>query len=313
MQDLAPLGDAPHAATPLGDGTPQCGTGPVLPDFLVIGAIKAATSTVSTYLEAHPGVFMVAGQDPNYFSDDAQWARGAGWYGGLFAAAPTGRLRGEGTNNYTSDALFPETASRIAATCPEVKLIYIVRDPVARIVSHWIQVRADQGDAAPPSLDAAVTDAPERFVAPSLYWRQLARHRAYAPDRRIWIGFMEDLAADSAAFLADLSRFLGIAPQPIAGPGHVNASQGKRVPGMLYSRLRRVPGLTRMARWLPDGVRHSLRTQLLSRPVQTRPAFSPAVLDQLRTTLAPDSRRFLAHCGRPAAIWSAPSGLALTS
>ena len=275
------------------------------PDFIMIGAMKAATSTVSRWLEAHPDVFMVAGQDPNHFSRDDLWFRGPARYNALFADAGPNQIRGEGTNNYTSDALFPHAARRLVVSCPEVRLIYMVRDPVSRIISHWIQVRADQGDVAPPNLDQAVREMPDRFVVPSLYWRQLSRYRAFVPDARIHIGFMEDLQANPDGFFNSLAGFLGIAPHRIRKhDAHRNPSAGKRLPGQAYSRLRALPGLRRTARVMPEGVRKVLKDRLLSRPISGRPGFSAPVLAELRATLAEDATAFLTHCGKPADFWS---------
>ncbi|MEM1159488.1 MAG: sulfotransferase domain-containing protein [Pseudomonadota bacterium] len=275
------------------------------PDFIMIGAMKAATSTVSRWLESHPDVFMVAGQDPNHFSRDEFWGQGAARYNALFADAGPGQLCGEGTNNYTSDALFPHAARRLVASCPQVRLIYMVRDPVARIISHWIQVRADQGDVAPPSLDQAVREMPERFVVPSLYWRQLSRYRALVPDARIHIGFMEDLQAAPEVFFDGLADFLGIAPHRVQDrDAHRNPSAGKRLPGQAYTRLRALPGLRQTARVIPESVRRILKDRLLSRPVSDRPRFSEPVLATLRATLAEDTAALLAHCGKPADFWS---------
>ena len=58
------------------------------PDFMIIGAMKSATSTLHEQLAANPGFFMSRPKEPNFFSDDAVWARGLDWYSALFASAP---------------------------------------------------------------------------------------------------------------------------------------------------------------------------------------------------------------------------------
>ena len=275
---------------------------PRVPDIILIGAMKCATSTVSAWLEAHRDVFMVRGQDPNYFSRDEIWARGADWYASLFADARPGQLLAEGSNNYTSDALYPQAAARLAAACPGARLVYLVRDPVARILSHWTQVRADQGDAVPADPNRAVAEQPERFVTPSLYWRQIQAYRRYFPDDRIWIGFMEDLKTDPHGFFAALSGFLGIRPAPPPAERVRNPSQSKKLPGPLYSRLRALPGAGYMAGLLPDGLKRGLRTRL-SQNVGRFPALSAETQARLVDILAADQAAFLAHCKRPADFW----------
>ena len=272
-----------------------------MPDLIIIGAMKCATSMVSVYLEDHGDVFMYKGS-PNYFSNDRVFARGPDWYDGLFAGAGPGQLTGEGSNDYAAAAMYPDAAARLAAHAPEARLVYMVRHPVDRLVSAWIQNRADQGDAVPPTLDRAIAEMPERFVDQSLYWHQLERYRAHFADARIFVGFVEDLEADRAAFFARLCGFLGIPPAPVARP-RVNVSQGKRVPGRAYSTIRAVPGLGALARLIPRGARHWVKDRLLSRPVTTRPEFSPQVRADLLAKLAPDAAALLAHCAKPADFW----------
>ena len=85
------------------------------PDFILIGAMKCGTSTVSAYLEDHPDVFMLPGQEPNFFSHDEVYARGTGWYEALFEGEGAARLIGEGSNAYASGRLHPQAAARMAA------------------------------------------------------------------------------------------------------------------------------------------------------------------------------------------------------
>ena len=58
-----------------------------MPDFIIIGAMKCATSTLHDQLAEQPGFVMSEPKEPNFFSDEENWAKGLGWYSGLFAAA----------------------------------------------------------------------------------------------------------------------------------------------------------------------------------------------------------------------------------
>ncbi|WP_306751781.1 hypothetical protein [Paracoccus actinidiae] len=104
------------------------------PDFIVIGAMKCGSSTVCAYLEDHPGVFMVPRAEPNFFSHDENHARGPAWYENFFAGQDGAKLRGEGSNAYALGQMFPHCDARMAAYKPDLKLIYVVRHPVERIV-----------------------------------------------------------------------------------------------------------------------------------------------------------------------------------
>ena len=273
------------------------------PDFIVIGAMKCATSTVCAYLEDHPDIFMVPRGEPNFFSHDDNFAKGPGWYAAFFADRTMERLGGEGSNDYAAGQMYPETATRMAAFHPGLKLIYMVRHPVDRIASAWVQNRTDSGDAVPPTLDRAVLERPERYVDQSLYWKNLQRYRAVFPDEQIFTGFMEDLSADRDAFFARLTAFLSVPPNAEIRRGHVNPSQGKRVPGRAYTTVNRLPFAATMKSLVPKGLRLAVKNRLLSRSADSLPQLSPAVRAQLTPILHADSAQFLAYCGKPPSYW----------
>ncbi len=273
------------------------------PDYILIGAMKCGTSTVRSYLEAHPDVFIVPGQEPRFFSHDENYARGLDWYRGLYDGAAGHKLAGEGTNDYANGARYPDTAARIAAFAPDARILYFVRHPLDRIVSAWIQNRADKRDKVAPTLDAAVTEQPEIFVDQSLYWSNLSLYRAHFPDTRIHIGFMEDLKADPEAFFADICGFLGIPPAPRIDRPHVNKSEGKRLATPLYSKINRIPGMAAAKGLLSSDLKQRIRETFFERELEGRPEFSPTVRAALLNQLRLDAEAFLAHCGRPADFW----------
>ena len=275
------------------------------PDFIVIGAMKCGTSTVCAYLEDHPDIFMVPKAEPNFFSHDENFARGTDWYESFFAGQEGAHLRGEGSNAYASGQMFPHSATRMAAYKPDLKLIYIVRHPVERIVSAWIQNRVNMGDKISATLDQAVREMPERYLGQSLYWQNLSRYRGLFPDNQIHIGFMEDMKADPNAFFAGICSFLRIDPMPNIQRDHLNPSMGKKMPSTAYSAVNKLPLMGRLKPLLPRRLRHGIRDRFLSQKIagDSLPQFSPATRDWLRRELAADSVAFLAHCGRPETYW----------
>lgn len=276
------------------------------PDFLVIGAMKCATSTVATYLEDHPQVDMVKGCEPRYFSDDAKYAQGPDWYQSFFDGFSGDKLVGEGSNDYAAGARFPHSADRIAQDLPEAKLVFMVRHPVKRIVSAWTQYRADSDDFVPPHLDEAITARPDFLLDQSLYWENLQRYRALFDDTQIFVGFMEDLSTDPQAFWAELCAFLGVPPAPVENAIHANQTNGKRLPNATYSRLRRMPLLQPIKQIMPRQAKRFLRRKVFTQPVAQalkKAEFSAEVLAELRDRLRPDAQALLAHCGKPADFW----------
>lgn len=271
-------------------------------DFVVIGAMKCATSTVCAYLEDHPDVFMAAGE-PNYFSDDLNFSKGPSWYKEHFVDRVDEKICGEGSNNYSAHAMYPNSAERMAEYDPNLKLIYMARHPLKRIVSAWLQNRTDSGDAVPPNLNEAVRQMPDRFIGQSMYWHNLQAFRKFYPDAQIFIGFMEDLNADAEVFVARLCQFLGIDVVSIQR-GHQNKSSGKRVPTQAYTTINRIPLVGVLKKVLPAGLKDTVKSRILSRQIDAPPAFSPAVRSDLVAEIRPDAKAFLEHCGKSADYWS---------
>ncbi len=77
-------------------------------------------------------------KEPCFFSDEPVWSKGEEWYDRLFAAAPAGALRGESSTHYTKLPDLPAAAARLHARRPDAKLIYVLRNPIDRLVSHFI-------------------------------------------------------------------------------------------------------------------------------------------------------------------------------
>jgi hypothetical protein len=108
------------------------------PDFIIIGAMKSATSSLHVQLASHTGIFMSDPKEPFYFSDDDQYRRGVDWYLSLFADAGEEDLCGESSTHYTKRPDYPETIPRMKALLPDVRLIYVMRHPIERLVSHYV-------------------------------------------------------------------------------------------------------------------------------------------------------------------------------
>ena len=109
-----------------------------LPDFVIVGAMKSATSSLQEQLAAQPGIFMCTPKEPNFFSDADQYAKGISWYSGLFAEAPEESLMGEASTHYTKLPTYPGVVQRLKEHLPNARFVYVMRHPVDRLISHYI-------------------------------------------------------------------------------------------------------------------------------------------------------------------------------
>src|SRR2546427_5443241 len=105
----------------------------MLPNFFVIGAMKAGTTALWSYLGQHPSVY-VATKEPNFFA--FAWDRGQDWYESLFEGASGEPARGDISPSYTQ---YPKgVPARIASLVPDARLIYSLRHPIERIQAHYL-------------------------------------------------------------------------------------------------------------------------------------------------------------------------------
>lgn len=258
-----------------------------LPDFLIIGAMKCGTSTLQAQLAAQPGVFMTVPKEPNFFSDDDVYARGMGWYEGLFEGAAPGDLKGEASTHYTKLPTHPDTLPRLAGALDAPRLVYMIRNPIERTVSHYIHEWSTgvmSGD-----MDAALDQHPE-LVAYSRYAMQIAPWaEAFGADS-IHMVSLEVMQQAPQPTLSAVGRFLGLAEAPVwqedRARKNVSAERIRRFP--LYGLLVDNPAAAALRRTLvPRGLRDALKRRLQMRE---RPELPSARRRELEAVFAEDYR-----------------------
>jgi hypothetical protein len=193
----------------------------VLPDLIVIGAMKCGTSALHQYLDAHPAISMAPQKEVNFFNgpdpappgDDAtwwrtgQWHRGIDWYAEQFdSSAP---LRGEASPAYTSPDN-PEVAQRMASVVPAVRLLYLVRDPLQRALSQYAHHRRD--GAEPRDVCEALLDPDSQYLARSRYFERLCPFLRVFDPAQVHVVVRERLLTDRSGELARVYAHVGADP-----------------------------------------------------------------------------------------------------
>ena len=114
-----------------------------LPNFFLIGAAKAGTTSLYDILKQHPQVYLPFQKEPMFFSNDNNFNRGMEWYSHTFFQQAAGYpARGEATPHYLywSDKVAPRI--RQIYEMNEIKFVVILRDPVKRAYSwYWNMVK----------------------------------------------------------------------------------------------------------------------------------------------------------------------------
>jgi hypothetical protein len=195
-----------------------------LPNFLILGAQKAGTTALFSYLRAHPQITGPAWKEVSYF--DRHYARGTRWYRGQFPLVRK-PVVGEASPSYVFHPLAP---ARVASLVPEARLIVLLRNPVERAYSHYQHEVALRRE--PLSFEDALDGEPERlrgeeermladpayfsrewwdhtYLARGRYAEQLERWLAVFPRERLLVIPSEELSADASSAYARVLEFLG--------------------------------------------------------------------------------------------------------
>jgi hypothetical protein len=231
---------------------------PSLPTFIVIGSMKSGTTSLASYLGAHPGVFMTTPKEPQYFCDPRNHQRGLEWYRSLFADGAHAAARGEASTHYSRALEYGGVPERMVSVVPNVRLLYLLREPIARIQSHYRSEAGRHGEKRP--IDEAVTDDP-RYLDTSSYAAQLERYLEHFDPSQVLVLWSDDLQARRTQTVAEALEFLGVVPDLDAIHGAVdrehNVTRRYRQPTPLHGPMRRVAKWTPL-RWLDSETKRRL-------------------------------------------------------
>jgi hypothetical protein len=208
----------------------------VLPDVLVIGAMRCGTSSLYKYLGYHPSVAPSLRKEVDYFTK--HYAEGVDWYRAHFPLRmrktlsdlrPQSNLIAfEASPSYLSDARAP---ARAAELLPDAKLIVLLRNPVDRAFSHWqhmVRLGFEEltFDEAVDAEDARLAPEFEKMQADPAYWsaafnrysylarsrygEQLERWLAHYPASQFLVVDSEALYTSPRETFADVLRFVDV-------------------------------------------------------------------------------------------------------
>jgi hypothetical protein len=270
-----------------------------VPNFFVIGAAKCGTTSLHFYLDQHPQISMSRVKEPCVFSQPLWWPR-LETYDGLFDERAI--RRGESSTSYARYPVEGDAAPRIHQAFPHAKLIYLVRDPVERIISEYIQ-HVD-GGVERRSIDEALTDFedPRNFyVCGSRYATQVMRYLEYFDASSLLVLEQSELREKRAETLRKVFEFLDVDPGFWSSQFRTELlRRDDFVPyGALGSRLR-ASVLGRVFRRLP--LQRRLPISRAARRLM-RPAPCPVLDEHLRAALVdylgPEIEQLRSITGKP--------------
>jgi hypothetical protein len=279
--------------------------GGALPNLVIIGAGKSGTTSLHRYLDLHPDVSMSRRKELQFFTRE-HWRDQVDWYRAQFETSAA--VRGESSPTYSVNPTLGDVPARMHALIPDARLLYIVRDPVERLLAHWVEwvhVTYERRSLGESLADYASPLNP--YVAASRYSHQLDWFCARYDERQILVLDQHELLERRAETLDQVFAFLDLPALPDrAGIDalHNVREQKLWLNGAGLWLVDRGAGqrLGRAARRLPGPLRRAVK-RTFARPVE-KPELDPVLRAELEAFLHEDAERLRARTGRAFAHWS---------
>ena len=177
-----------------------------LPDFIGVGAPRCGTTWLSSLLSQHPGIYMNPNFKEIHFFDN-NYERGLAWYSRFFKDQPPDKVCGEFTPSYMH---LENGIQRIHQMKPDAKIIVVLRDPVQRAYSHYMQRKSFTRGLA--SLESIIEGNSKQLLDFGEYGRQLKEIYGFFPREQVHVIVFEEMVSAPQACLLGLMSFLGVEP-----------------------------------------------------------------------------------------------------
>ena len=279
-----------------------------LPDFLIVGAMKSGTTSLGRYLNTHDRLYL-PNQECHFFDRQENYAQGLSWYAQRLMWERDGvRLEdavrlGEKTPTYSFQ---PNCAARIHDAIPQVGLIWIFREPVARAYSNYLHFRKlgrellDFRTAVAREQQRMKRNLFHGYIERSKYVVQVERFLEFFPREQMLFLLFEDLLRQPLLELNRVARFLGVA----------EFDDQHSLPG---NSSRTVMPLSPLSLWIAQRA-----TGYQSKPYRVirrlnllfprkKPKLPGELAKSLREILAPYNERLASRTGLDLAAWHYPT------
>jgi len=289
----------------------------MLPNFIVIGAAKAGTTSLHWYLTEHPQVFVTPVKDPSYFAYGVDvegrllWGepefhsfpvRSLREYERQFADADDAAAIGEVSTMYLE---CPQSAARIRELLPAARIICSIRHPVDRAYSDYVMYLRHRGRRFDPARDLTATSdwarPDSRWMRIGRYHEQLSRYFDAFPRDQILVVLFDDLKRDPLRFMQDVYRFLNVDPTFVPDFATPHAPGGLPVSPTL-ERLFVRSGRSGVRPWVPRPVANWVR-RLRIRTFRPTPPLPKELRNELTRHFEDDIARTSELIGRGLDHW----------
>lgn len=302
-------------------------SGAIRPDFFIVGAPKCGTTSLYTYLEAHPGIFMSPVKEPYHFCPDLRIGlpriADRNEYLALFREATSDQRTGEASVWYLYSA---QSARLIREFNPAARVIVMLRSPADMAYSLYNHYRYSGVEPLASFEEALAAEAARkegrrlpahRDVRETLLYRDVARYapqvRRYLDEfgrERVHVILFEDLRDRPEAVYRQTLAFLGVDDGFAPDFGVINAAKRVRVPALHRLLSRPAPAsLKSMARGWPAARRFRQWLKRTNARLGQRAAMAPETRRRLERELRPDVDALGELLDRDLGAWHATEGV----
>lgn len=276
-------------------------------DFMVPGFSKCGTTTLCDLLTSHPDIYIPPTKENNFFINDNYEQRWSD-YRGFYRDAGDQKMIGEGSTFYSGSISEKKARSNILKHYPNIKLIFIARDPFDRLESSFREFHhsgSKFGVATPFEIDKALQKLPN-MLTDTLYWSRLNNYLEYVPAHRLHILFLEELKENPEKELRKCFQFLDVDPdiEIKKTERQLNSGSSKLYDTRFLRRIRQNDYMRSHIRKIPfEKQIRFFRSTGLMRPFGKSVEWSGDSKEWLMAKIEEDITRFLEHTGKPSAMW----------
>lgn len=293
-----------------------------LPNFLILGAAKAGTTSLHYYLAQHPDIFMSPLKEPKYFAlkNEPLNFRGPSQfinqtsvntfeaYCDLFAGVQNETAVGETSPLY----LFSEKAAdEIKSTLPDAKLIAILRNPIDRAFSSYTHLLREGFEtlAFEQSLEAEADRIRNRwaplwyYTQKGFYGQQLQRYYDRFPATQLKVFLFDDFCADPMAITQEIFEYIGVDPsfQPDLTKRNVSGVPKNAALQRLLTRDNQLKSMLKPL--IPRSFRQKISGQIKRRNLSAKPTLKSETRSQLTDLYREDILTLQELIGRDLSAW----------